>query len=194
MSAATPRRGRRRILRVSAEQVRALGSPLSPVLSFGTRGHGHWARPAAAAVSALLFHGLLALAARLSPWLAAAAALALAVGLYLTFFVAPDDIPRTFGRFDDAAREYVITRPDTPWPWINYLGTGDFFSLVSNAGGGYSFYRDARLRRLTQALPTAIEYPSLLTRFSKKRLADFPLRRGVVSLAGLNAASSPHWA
>jgi cellobiose phosphorylase len=56
----------------------------------------------------------------------------------------------TYGRFDDAAREYVITRHDTPWPWINYLGTGDFFSLVSNAAGGYSFYRDARLRRLTR--------------------------------------------
>ena len=55
-----------------------------------------------------------------------------------------------YGHFDDAAREYVITRPDTPWPWINYLGSEDFFSLVSNAGGGYSFYRDARLRRLTR--------------------------------------------
>jgi cellobiose phosphorylase len=56
----------------------------------------------------------------------------------------------TYGHFDDAAREYVITRHDTPWPWINYLGTEDFFSLVSNAGGGYSFYRDARLRRITR--------------------------------------------
>jgi cellobiose phosphorylase len=56
----------------------------------------------------------------------------------------------SYGHFDDAAREYVITRPDTPWPWINYLGSDDFFSLVSNAGGGYSFYRDARLRRLTR--------------------------------------------
>ena len=56
----------------------------------------------------------------------------------------------TFGHFDDAAREYVITRPDTPWPWINYLGGDDFFSLVSNAGGGYSFYKDASLRRLTR--------------------------------------------
>ena len=55
-----------------------------------------------------------------------------------------------YGHFDDAVREYVITRPDTPWPWINYLGSEDFFSLVSNAGGGYSFYRDARLRRLTR--------------------------------------------
>jgi cellobiose phosphorylase len=53
-----------------------------------------------------------------------------------------------FGRFDDAAREYVITRPDTPLPWINYLGTEDLFALVSNTGAGYTFYRDARLRRL----------------------------------------------
>ncbi len=56
----------------------------------------------------------------------------------------------SYGHFDDEAREYVITRPDTPWPWINYLGTEDFFSLVSNAAGGYSFYRDARLRRITR--------------------------------------------
>jgi cellobiose phosphorylase len=56
----------------------------------------------------------------------------------------------SYGHFDDASREYVITRPDTPWPWINYLGSEDFYSLISNAGGGYSFYRDARLRRLTR--------------------------------------------
>ena len=55
-----------------------------------------------------------------------------------------------WGNFSDAEREYVITRPDTPWPWINYLGSDDFFSLVSNAAGGYSFYKDARLRRLTR--------------------------------------------
>jgi cellobiose phosphorylase len=55
-----------------------------------------------------------------------------------------------WGYFSDAEREYVITRPDTPWPWINYLGCEDFFSLVSNAAGGYSFYKDARLRRLTR--------------------------------------------
>ena len=56
----------------------------------------------------------------------------------------------TFGRFDDAAREYVITRPDTPLPWINYLGSEDYFGIISNTAGGYSFYRDARLRRLTR--------------------------------------------
>ena len=55
-----------------------------------------------------------------------------------------------FGNFDDPSREYVITRPDTPYPWINFLGSQDFFSLVSNTSGGYSFYKDARLRRLTR--------------------------------------------
>ena len=54
----------------------------------------------------------------------------------------------TFGHFDDAAHEYVITRPDTPLPWINYLGSEEYFALISNTGGGYSFFRDARLRRL----------------------------------------------
>lgn len=55
-----------------------------------------------------------------------------------------------FGHFDDANREYVITRPDTPTPWINYLGCEAYFGIISNTAGGYSFYRDARLRRLTR--------------------------------------------
>ncbi len=55
-----------------------------------------------------------------------------------------------FGYFDDANREYVITSPRTPYPWINYLGTQGFFSLISNTAGGYSFYKDARLRRITR--------------------------------------------
>ena len=55
-----------------------------------------------------------------------------------------------FGHFDDEAREYVITTPRTPLPWINYLGSQDFFSLISNTGGGYSFYKDAKLLRITR--------------------------------------------
>ena len=55
-----------------------------------------------------------------------------------------------FGYFDDVNKEYVITQPNTPYPWINYLGTEEFFSLISNTAGGYSFYRDARLRRITR--------------------------------------------
>ena len=55
-----------------------------------------------------------------------------------------------FGHFDDEKREYVIETPRTPYPWINYLGSEKFFSLISNTTGGYSFYTDARLRRLTR--------------------------------------------
>ncbi len=55
-----------------------------------------------------------------------------------------------YGHFDDINREYVITNPVTPWPWINYLGTEDFFSLISNTGGGYSFYKDAKFRRINR--------------------------------------------
>ena len=55
-----------------------------------------------------------------------------------------------FGHFDDDNREYAITNPKTPWPWINYLGNEDFFSLVSNTAGGYSFFKDAKFRRITR--------------------------------------------
>lgn len=55
-----------------------------------------------------------------------------------------------YGHFDDISREYVITRPDTPYPWINYLGCENFFSLFSNTSGGYAFYKDARMLRLTR--------------------------------------------
>jgi cellobiose phosphorylase len=55
-----------------------------------------------------------------------------------------------YGYFDDSNREYVIQNPKTPYPWINYLGTQAFFSLISNTAGGYSFYKDARLARITR--------------------------------------------
>jgi cellobiose phosphorylase len=55
-----------------------------------------------------------------------------------------------YGHFDDERQEYVISRPDTPLPWINYLGTEEYFGIISNTAGGYSFLRDARLRRLSR--------------------------------------------
>jgi len=55
-----------------------------------------------------------------------------------------------YGKFDDKRKEYVITRPDTPLPWINYLGCEAYFGIISNTAGGYSFYKDARLRRITR--------------------------------------------
>jgi cellobiose phosphorylase len=57
---------------------------------------------------------------------------------------------KTYGHFDDKKREYVITQPDTPLPWINYLGSQEYFALISNTAGGYSFYQDARFRRLSR--------------------------------------------
>ncbi len=53
-----------------------------------------------------------------------------------------------YGYFDNENKEYVITKPETPYPWINYLGNTDFLSLISNTGAGYCFYKDARLRRI----------------------------------------------
>ena len=55
-----------------------------------------------------------------------------------------------FGHFDDARKEYVIETPYTPLPWINYLGNEDFFGLISNTAGGYDFYKDAKMRRITR--------------------------------------------
>ncbi len=55
-----------------------------------------------------------------------------------------------FGYFDDSNREYVITTPRTPLPWINYLGCKEFFTLISNTCGGYTFYKDAKLLRMTR--------------------------------------------
>lgn len=55
-----------------------------------------------------------------------------------------------FGYFDDTRKEYIITTPFTPYPWINYLGNKDYFTLFSNTSGGYSFYKDARQRRMTR--------------------------------------------
>ena len=57
-----------------------------------------------------------------------------------------------FGHFDDSNKEYVITTPKTPYPWINYLGTENFFGIISHQAGGYCFYRDARLVEYTSAL------------------------------------------
>ena len=55
-----------------------------------------------------------------------------------------------FGHFDDRNKEYVINTPYTPYPWINYLGSDDYFVLFSNTAGGYSFYKDAKERRITR--------------------------------------------
>ena len=55
-----------------------------------------------------------------------------------------------YGDFDQKNKEYVITRPDTPVPWINYIGNDEYCGIVSNTGGGFSFHKDPKLRRLTR--------------------------------------------
>jgi len=55
-----------------------------------------------------------------------------------------------YGYFDRTNREYVITRPDTPTPWINYLGCDDYCALISNTAGGYSFHKDPKEKRISR--------------------------------------------
>ena len=55
-----------------------------------------------------------------------------------------------YGFFDDQSKEYVITNPKTPYPWINYLGSQRYFCLISHTAGGYSFYKDASKLRITR--------------------------------------------
>ena len=55
-----------------------------------------------------------------------------------------------FGHFDDANKEYVITRPDTPRPWSNYLGSTEYGAIITNNAGGYSFYKSAAQGRFTR--------------------------------------------
>ena len=61
-----------------------------------------------------------------------------------------EEFSMKFGHFDDTNKEYVIEKYATPLPWINYLGSDSFFTLLSNTAGGYSFYKDAKLRRITR--------------------------------------------
>lgn len=96
-----------------------------------------------------------------------------------------------YGHFDDALREYVIDTPTTPLPWINYLGSEDFFALVSNTAGGYCFYKDARLRRITRYryngalwMPTASMYMSAWrTERSGTPAGSLPSRRWTFTAA-----------
>ena len=74
-----------------------------------------------------------------------------------------------FGYFDDANKEYVITSPKTPLPWINYLGSENFFSLISNTCVGYSFYKDAKLLRLTRYLYNNVPFDSNLNKNENKK-------------------------
>ncbi|MGF1764155.1 GH36-type glycosyl hydrolase domain-containing protein [Aliivibrio kagoshimensis] len=60
-----------------------------------------------------------------------------------------------YGFFDNANREYVITRPDVPAPWTNYLGTEHFCTVISHNAGGYSFYKSPEYNRVTKFRPNS---------------------------------------
>ena len=61
-----------------------------------------------------------------------------------------------YGHFDDAAKEYVVDRPDTPRPWSNYLGTTEYGAIITNHAGGYSFYRSALNNRFLRLRGNAV--------------------------------------
>ncbi len=69
---------------------------------------------------------------------------------FISSYAKENAVTMKYGHFDDQAKEYVITTPKTPLPWINYLGNDGFYGLISNTCGGYTFYRDAKLRRITR--------------------------------------------
>ena len=85
-----------------------------------------------------------------------------------------------FGHFDDANREYVITSPTTPFPWINYLGNEEFFGLISNTGGGYCFYKDAKFRRLAGSVASKARVEQL-----SQTIAALPSATDLTSYAAL---------
>ena len=64
-----------------------------------------------------------------------------------------------FGYFDDANREYVITRPDTPAPWANYLGSPEYGAIISNNAGGYSFAKSGANGRLLRYIFNNFDQP-----------------------------------
>lgn len=83
-----------------------------------------------------------------------------------------------YGYFDDQAREYVITRPDTPAPWANYLGSPEYGALISNNAGGYSFVKAVRLlmqrieKQTSGVARQLLLYPALIERGSVRNISD----------------------
>ncbi|MDR0374298.1 MAG: N,N'-diacetylchitobiose phosphorylase [Treponema sp.] len=53
-----------------------------------------------------------------------------------------------YGHFDSDKREYVITKPDTPAPWANYLGSPEYGAIITNGAGGYSFVKSGAAGRI----------------------------------------------
>lgn len=73
-----------------------------------------------------------------------------------------------FGYFDDEKREYVITRPDTPAPWANYLGSPEYGALISNNAGGYSFARSGANGRILRTSKSSKNTPIAMKASAKR--------------------------
>ena len=98
-----------------------------------------------------------------------------------------------YGYFDDDRREYVITQPDTPLPWINYLGSEAYFGIISNTAGGYSFYRDARLRRVTRYRYNNAPLPEKIGRTAATRRGRREAHRGRAAYGAAKRMVSSRW-
>ena len=55
-----------------------------------------------------------------------------------------------YGHFSEDKKEFIITRPDTPAPWVNYISNGRYSGLISHTGGGFSFYGNPKDNRITR--------------------------------------------
>ncbi len=78
-----------------------------------------------------------------------------------------------YGYFDDQAREYVITRPDTPAPWANYLGSPEYGALISNNAGGYSFVKSGANGRILRYVFNQFDQPGRYIYLRDDETGDF---------------------
>lgn len=78
-----------------------------------------------------------------------------------------------YGYFDDKAREYVIDRPDTPAPWVNYLGSPAYGAIISNNAGGYSFERSGANGRILRYVFNQFDQPGRYIYLRDDESGDF---------------------
>ena len=78
-----------------------------------------------------------------------------------------------YGYFDDEKKEYVITRPDTPAPWVNYLGSPEYGAIVSNNAGGYSFAKSGANGRILRYVFNQFDEPGRYIYIRDNESRDF---------------------
>lgn len=78
-----------------------------------------------------------------------------------------------YGYFDPLNREYVITRPDTPAPWVNYLGSPEYGAIISNNAGGYSFAKSGANGRILRYIFNSFDQPGRYLYLRDNDSADY---------------------